>query len=229
MNITMTDNGDRMARAFDDLAPGYDHAHHDEVARALIDFAGPPCGGAAADVACGSGAVALLLARRRLAAEATEATEAAGVAEATGSADAPILAIDISPGMIAAARERAAHSGPGVAAAIDWRIGSAVPLPVPDDSLDLVLCASSLHFLGAAALRDWQRALRPGRRAAFTLPVAAGFRPSGTFAELLAGDVPAVADAAAARAFALDSGFAGAEAKPHTSGGRQVVLVVAHT
>jgi ubiquinone/menaquinone biosynthesis C-methylase UbiE len=229
-----------MARAFDELAPDYDHAHHDAVAAALIDFAGPPYEGAAADVACGSGAAALALARRRT---------RAGARRPGG---AGILAVDLSPAMIDAGRARAAqaetdaadvaashaadvadthaahvHAADVDAAGIDWRVGAALPLPVPDASLDLILCTSSLHFLGAAALRDWRRALRPGGRAAFSVPAATSFRPSGTFAGLLATDLTLPADAASARELALRAGFSDARATLTTVGSRQVALVVA--
>lgn len=203
-----------MTRAFDELAPNYDHAHHDAVAAALIEFAGPPYAGAAADVACGSGAAASALARLR----APAGRRSAG--------DPPILAVDLSPAMVSAGRMRAAQAGID-AAAIDWQVGAAVPLPVPDSSIDLILCASSLHFLGSTALGDWRRALRPGGRAAFSLPLATTFRPSGTFAELVATDLPLPADAASARMPALDAGFSAARATLATVGSRQIVLIVA--
>jgi ubiquinone/menaquinone biosynthesis C-methylase UbiE len=94
-----------------------------------------------------------------------------------------IAAIDISAGMLRAARKRAVAEDPG--RRIHWLCGSADPLPVKDGSVDLVLCASSLHFLGPAALLDWQRVLRPGGQAVFSLPAASSFRPSPQFRRLL--------------------------------------------
>lgn len=221
---------ERMAHAFDELAPGYDHAHHDAVAGALLAFAGPSYLGAAADVACGGGAVALALLRLRRAEAALEdvaAGGAGGVVGAGGTAGAGggrVLAVDLAPRMIAVGRARAAREGLGEA--IEWQVGSALPLPVPDMSLDLVLCASSLHFLGAAALQDWRRVLREGGRAAFTLPLASAFRASGAFAELVAEDLTLPSDAASARALALEAGFADARAVVEEVNGRQIALVV---
>lgn len=94
-----------------------------------------------------------------------------------------ITAIDISAGMLRAARKRAATDDP--ANRILWLRGSALPLPAKDGSADLVLCASSLHFLGPAALLDWRRVLRAGGQAVFSLPAAASFRPSPAFRRLL--------------------------------------------
>lgn len=194
-----------MAQAFDGLAGGYDNDHHDEIARLLLDLVKPAPGAVAADVACGNGAVALALAR-------------------TGVAT-PILAVDISSGMIAGGRDRADRAG--LAAAIDWRVGQAVPLPVPDASLDLVLCSSSLHFLGSGALSDWRRVLRSGGRVGFTLPVASGFRPSGAFAELVAPDVPIPDTVDDALAFVATAGFVEAEARLAQVGSRSVIATVA--
>ncbi|QKG24048.1 class I SAM-dependent methyltransferase [Actinomadura verrucosospora] len=197
----------RMAEAFGELAGAYDHDHHDAVARALLELAPPAPGDAVADVACGAGAVALQVAARP-----------------PGPAPA-VLAVDLSPDMIAVGRARAARQG--CAGAIDWRAAPAVPLPVPDSSLDLILCASSLHFLGMRALADWRRALRPGGRIGFTLPVASRFRPSGVFAELVAQDLPLPEDAEQACSLATSAGFTDAGARTVTLGSRAVIAATA--
>lgn len=199
----------KITRAFDELAPEYDHGHHDAVAHALVDFARPVSSGTAADVACGSGAVAVTLAASR-------------------DADAaPVLAVDLSPAMIESGRERAERAG--VTGRIEWRVGEAVPLPVPDASLDLICCASSLHFLGAAALADWRRALRPGGQIAFTLPAASGFRAGGVFAELVVADLPLPDSVDAACRIATDAGFVSASADSLQLGPRTVLVVTAFT
>lgn len=163
--------------------------------------------GVSADVACGSGAAAIAL------------------AEARDPKAPPVLAIDLSPAMIASGRERAEQAG--VADRIDWRVGQAVPLPVPDRSLDLICCASSLHFLGAAALADWRRALRPGGQVGFTLPAASGLRAGGVFAELIATDLELPDSVDAARRLATDAGFVAARAESVEFAGRKVLLVTA--
>jgi len=195
-----------LAGVFDELADSYDHGHHEEIARALIGQVAPGADDAVADVACGAGAVALQLARERPASAK------------------PVLAVDLSPGMVAVGRARAAATAN---ARIDWRVGDAVPLPVPDHSLDVVFCASSLHFLGARALADWRRALRPGGRVGFSLPLATHFRPSPRFAELLAGDVPLPAGAPEASEWTEARGFTGATSRVLALGTRRVVLVSA--
>ncbi|MFJ2814778.1 class I SAM-dependent methyltransferase [Streptomyces sp. NPDC087294] len=197
-----------LAGVFDDLAASYDHEHHEEIARALLALADPGPLDSVADVACGAGAVALRLARAR-------------------PADAPaVLAVDVSPGMIEAGRARATSS-PVPNASIDWRVTDAVPLPVPDRSLDVVLCASALHFLGGRAMADWRRALRPGGRVGYTLPLATHFRPSARFSALLAADVPLPADADEADAWATAHGFTDATSYVHVLGTRRVMVTTA--
>jgi ubiquinone/menaquinone biosynthesis C-methylase UbiE len=116
-----------------------------------------------------------------------------------------VLAVDISPCMVERAIAKAAAADPD--GRIDWQVAPAVPLAVPDGAADLVLCTSSLHFLGMAALQDWRRALRPGGLVAFSIPMAADFRPSPAFRDLLPTDLTIPADAAAAERLALDAGF----------------------
>ncbi|MFG3343837.1 class I SAM-dependent methyltransferase [Streptomyces sp. NPDC048018] len=203
----MTSAAERMARAFDALSGDYDDAHHDMIASELTDWLAPTHDEAVADVACGTGAVALAVARRRQ--EPRPAT--------------PVLAIDLSAGMVAAGQARAERAA--VAGSIDWRVGPAVPLPVADDSLDLVLCASSLHFLGSAALADWRRAVRPGGRIGFSLPLASGFRPGGVFADLVAADLALPGTAGDAVRLAGTAGLAAPAARELRLGARAVVLV----
>lgn len=203
----MTQPDQRLAQAFDALAGSYDDAYHDEIARALVALAAPTPAESVADVACGTGAAAIAVAAAR------------GVRPG----GAPVLALDLSPGMVAAGRARAARLAP--AGAIDWRVAPALPLPVVDASLDVVLCASSLHFLGRPALADWLRALRPGGRVGFSLPLAADFHPSGVFADLLAADLALPDTAADAAALAEASGFVAVAARTLAVGPRTVALV----
>ncbi|WP_410569237.1 class I SAM-dependent methyltransferase [Amycolatopsis sp. cmx-4-61] len=129
---------------------------------------------------------------------------------------ARVLAVDVAPAMVARAEAKAPAQDPG--GRIEWRVGTAVPMPVEDHTADVVLCASSLHFLGAAAFADWLRVLRPGGRLAFSVVSGARFQPSGGFAEYVPKDLTfptAEAEAAAlahgfadvsARTFAVDTG-----------------------
>ncbi|RJL32178.1 class I SAM-dependent methyltransferase [Bailinhaonella thermotolerans] len=132
-----------------------------------------------------------------------------------------VVAVDVSPGMIAVAREKAAALDPE--GRIEWRVGDAVPAPV--DVADLVVCASALHFLGRRAVLDWGRVLRPGGRVAFTLPSAETFRPSAEMAALLAPDIPIPASVEEAVAVAAEGGFPDAAGARIEAGGRAVFLV----
>lgn len=196
-----------LAGAFDELADSYDHRHHEEIARVLIAWVAPGADDVVADVACGAGAVARQLAQSR-----------------PDTARA-VLAVDLSPGMVTVGRALAA--GLEREAAIEWRVADAVLLPVADRSLDVVLCASSLHFLGRRALADWRRALRPGGRVGFTLPLATHFRPSERFSGHFARDVPLPHTAQEASRWATACGFTEAESRVHVLGTRRVVVTSA--
>ena len=100
------------------------------------------------DIACGTGIVARLAARRVF----------------PGGA---VSGADINPGMIAEA-ERACRDIPG----IDWREADAAALPMPDNSFDVVFCQMGLQFFSAklAPLKEMRRVLRPGGRVLVNTP-----------------------------------------------------------
>lgn len=100
------------------------------------------------DVACGTGVVA-----RR-------------IAPAVGPSGR-VDAIDLNPGMIEVAR----GLPPGGGAPIEWRHGSALELPYPDGSFDLVVCQQGLQFIPdrLAALSEIHRVLVPGGRVALAV------------------------------------------------------------
>ncbi len=172
------------AGVFDGMAAGYDEDDfHARVADALL--AGlPEEPGLVLDVATGTGFAAFAVLRLR---------------------PARVLGVDLSPAMIARAMAKAPELDPD--GRITWQVGSALPMPVPGHSADVVVCASSLHFLGAAALPDWRRVLRPGGRVAFSASRGSTFRPSPRFAALVPGDLSLPADEAEAAALAADAGF----------------------
>jgi SAM-dependent methyltransferase len=114
--------------------------------------------------------------------------------------------------MLAKARAKAPSLDPS--GVITWQAGPAVPMPADDGSADVVLCASSLHFLGAVAFADWLRVLKPGGRLAFSVVSGARFRPSGPFADFVPGDLPFPLDEAGAAALAKD--FVDVSAKTFT-------------
>jgi ubiquinone/menaquinone biosynthesis C-methylase UbiE len=77
-------------------------------------------------------------------------------------ADAVVTGVELSPAMLALARQRAADSGRGV----DLREGDAEHLAFDDASFDTVVCALSLCTIPdpAAAIAEMRRVLVPGGR-----------------------------------------------------------------
>ena len=142
------DHKQRSRAAFDRQAPAYDssgygqHARrlHAEVAAAVETFPFT----AVLDVGCGTGATldALVCAHP----------------------DVRAWGIDLSPEMIAKARERLRHDGERAGGPVDLRVADAEHLPLADEAVDLVVCVDSLHHYPdpAAALREMRRVTRPG-------------------------------------------------------------------
>jgi ubiquinone/menaquinone biosynthesis C-methylase UbiE len=115
-------------------------------AEGLVAAAAPGPGERVLDVACGTGDVA------RLAAERVGDTGC-------------VVGLDVSPGMLGAARAAAPS------AAAEWREGSAADLPFHDGAFDLVLCQQGLQYFPdrPLALREMHRVLRPGGRLALSV------------------------------------------------------------
>ncbi|MET0234893.1 MAG: class I SAM-dependent methyltransferase [Kibdelosporangium sp.] len=191
---------------FDEIADGYDDdLFHQVVAEKLvISVADAPSPGLVLDVATGTGAAAFA------------ALQHLGARE--------VVAIDLSAKMIDRARAKAVLQDPF--SKITWQVGPAVPAPVPAASADLVVCASALHFLGAAALQDWLRVLRPGGRLAFSVPLATTFNPSPAFAALVAADIPLPCCVAQAAAIAEVAGYRKVVARELETLGKRVVFLV---
>jgi ubiquinone/menaquinone biosynthesis C-methylase UbiE len=182
------------------MAAGYDDdLFHPLVAETLISFL-PERPGLLLDVATGTGAAAF--AALRLSPES-------------------VVGVDISGSMVALARAKAPALDP--AGVISWQVGPAVPLPVAAGTADAVVCASALHFLGASALADWVRVLRPGGVAAFSISSSARFNPcSGSMSEVMAHDLRIPGSEAEAAELATSAGFREATAETVTAhlGGR---------
>ena len=113
-------------------------------ARLLLDRADLSPGESVLDVATGPGTVA------RLAAERV-------------GPRGRVVGTDISPAMIGIAQGKPAADQ---AAAIEYLVAPAAPLPVPDRSFDVVTCQQGLQFFPdrQAAFKEMHRALRPGGR-----------------------------------------------------------------
>lgn len=107
----------------------------------LLEYAAPQLGERVLDVACGTGSVA---------------RQVAPLVGAAGK----VVALDISPAMLAVARALPVPSG----APIAWLEGNAISLDLPDDAFELVLCQQGLQFFPdrAAALREMRQVLTDG-------------------------------------------------------------------
>jgi SAM-dependent methyltransferase len=119
------------------------------VSAGLLDAAGLQPGERVLDVACGTGLIARLAAER---------------VGAAGS----VAGVDIAPDMIDVARAAPAPTAP----VIEWHVADAASLPVPDASVDVVLCQMGLMFMEdkLAALGEMRRVLVPGGRVAISTP-----------------------------------------------------------
>jgi SAM-dependent methyltransferase len=115
---------------------------------ALVDIAGVRTGERVLDLACGTGAVARV------------------VAERVG-ASGYVTGLDLNAGMLAVARSLEAPPGPAIA----WIEASALDTGLPDGSFDVVLCQQGLQFFPdkMAALREMHRVLVPGGRLAISV------------------------------------------------------------
>jgi ubiquinone/menaquinone biosynthesis C-methylase UbiE len=112
-------------------------------ARRLVELAGIERGQTLLDLACGTGIVAR------------------AVAPLLGR-EGRIVALDLRPGMLAAARALPVPDG----AAIEWLEADAQATGLPDGAFDHVVCQAGLQFFPdrAKALAEARRMLKPGGR-----------------------------------------------------------------
>lgn len=134
---------------------GYDDAWLDAIPEgALASFAGTGNpfrlgallpGERVVDVGCGAGFDSLIAARMV-------------------GAQGRVVGVDMTPAMLAKAREAAAEAG---SATVTFREGYAEALPVPDGWADVVISNGALNLVPdkAAALSEMARVLKPGGRA----------------------------------------------------------------
>ena len=112
----------------------------------LVDRAKPVAGEAVLDIACGTGVVARLAGKRM--------------------ARGRVIGLDLNKAMLAVARTLPSEGVP-----IDWIEGSALDLPFPAESVDLVLCQLGLQFFPdqRLALREMRRVLSTSGRVALSV------------------------------------------------------------
>lgn len=130
----------------------------------LVELAQPRSGERVVDVACGTGIVARIAAKR---------------VGPTGA----VVGVDLNPGMLSVAKSvMSTDSRSGEP--LQWKEASADKLPLPDGSFDVVYCQLGLQFFAdrAAALREMRRVLSAEGRLA--LMVWRGIHESPGFAVL---------------------------------------------
>jgi SAM-dependent methyltransferase len=135
-----------VAALFDAVADEYDQTGIDffaPIAAGLVAELDPRAGESCVDLGCGRGVVTLGLAERVL-------------------PEGSVVGLDLSPGMLAHARELVAASGLDV----DLRLGDAADPDLPHGAFDVVASSLVLFFLPdpAAALARWVELLAPGGR-----------------------------------------------------------------
>ncbi len=120
------------------------------VAGDLLRTAELRAGERVADIACGTGVVT------RLAAEQVGPT-------------GTVTGVDVAPDMIDVAK-----ATPSSGAHIEWHVADAAALPIPDASVDAVLCQMGLMFMEdrTGALAEMRRVLAPGGRIVVNTPGA---------------------------------------------------------
>ena len=149
----------------------------------LVNFAAPQLGEHVLDVACGTGIVARLVAGRV-------------------SPKGRVVGLDSSPAMLAVARSLSPISGTSV----EWSEGSALAIPLPDATFNLVLCQQGLQFFPdrPASLREMHRVLVPDGRLVLSVWRAIQYSPGfAVLAEALARHVSPEAGKAMLTPFSL--------------------------
>lgn len=104
--------------------------------------AAAPTGGVVLDAGCGSGRLAVLIARRR--------------------PDLQLRGVDLEPGMVEVAARRAEQEN--LASRVQFSAADLADLQLPDDSVDLIVSTASMHHWAdvGAVIASLGRVLRPG-------------------------------------------------------------------
>lgn len=149
-------------RGFDAVAESYGEVSFlRRAAESLVDAVGSRPLARVLDVATGPGTAALLMARKM--------------------SECEVVGIDIAPGMVAAATDRAQRLRLSNAR---FEVASALSLPFEDGRFDAVVCSSAIYYMAdfENALREWSRVLHARGVLAFSTFGAGVLEPmSGLF------------------------------------------------
>ena len=153
----------RAAAAYNAAADHFDHpanAFWDRFGRATVARLALRPGDRVLDVCCGSGASALPAAARV-------------------GPEGRVLGIDVAENLLRLARQKAARRG---WANVEFQLGDLRSPPLPDESVDAVVCVFGIFFVPdmAAAVRGLWRKLRPGGTLAITTWGPRCFEPLDT-------------------------------------------------
>jgi len=150
----------RIAPVYDDLNQRLSFGLHRVWKRMAVNWSGAKAGDIVLDVCCGSGDLALLLARQ---------------VGATGT----VYGVDFSAEQLAVAAERTSRAY--LPTAIHWMLGDALALPFADQTFGAITMGYGLRNLTdiPQGLRELNRVLRPRAKAA----ILDFHRPQGVLAE----------------------------------------------
>jgi arsenite methyltransferase len=119
-----------------------------------------------------------------------------------------VIGVDMTPEMVTKARGNARRVA---AANVEFRLGEIEHLPVPDESIDVIIsnCVINLSPDKGAVLREAIRVLKPGGRIAISDVVATQAIPTeiAKSVEALTGCIAGAAHVDALRALLADAGF----------------------
>jgi len=129
--------------------------------------------------------------------------------------DGTVIGVDMTPEMIARARENARKAG---YANVDFRLGEIEYLPVADSTVDVIIsnCVINLSPDKPAVFRDAYRVLKPGGRLAVSDVVATAELPQEwrDDMELLSGCISGAAQVDELEAMLAEAGFVDIDIQP---------------